>query len=89
MGCFINSISAQQKINITADFQNTPLSNALSSIEGQTDYLFYYKQDWISPYSVTANFKDTPLATALTTIFKETELNYIIRENASFSLKIL
>lgn len=80
MGCFINSISAQQKTNITVDFQNTPLSNALSSIEAQTDYHFYYKQDWISPYSVTANFKGTPLLTALSTIFKETELNYIIRE---------
>jgi hypothetical protein len=80
IGCYINSISAQQKIKITVDFQNTPLSNVLSSIETQTDYHFYYKQDWISSHSVTANFENTPLLTALSTIFKETDLNYIIRE---------
>ncbi|HEA30752.1 MAG TPA: TonB-dependent receptor [Leeuwenhoekiella sp.] len=79
LSCFVKNVSAQEKEDISVDFENTSLSNALSSIEDQTDYRFYYKEDWLTSYKVSATFNNAPLETVLTTIFKETELNYVIR----------
>ncbi len=62
------------------DFENSSLTAALSSIEKQTVYKFYHKQDWLTPYKITYSFKNASLETVLTTIFNKTDLNYIIRD---------
>ncbi|MGB3774545.1 MAG: carboxypeptidase-like regulatory domain-containing protein [Leeuwenhoekiella sp.] len=78
--CRIKNLYAQHESSISQTFQETSLSKVLSSIENNTDYNFYYKQEWLKPYKVTATFRNASLEIVLNTIFKETELNYIIRD---------
>ncbi|WP_316931590.1 carboxypeptidase-like regulatory domain-containing protein [Flavimarina sp. Hel_I_48] len=58
------------------------MTEALLSIENETDYRFYYKEEWLTPYTVNATFENAELETVLNALFKETELNYIIRDKS-------
>ena len=71
---------AQDLSNMSFDFRNIPLSEAIQKIEQQTEYSFFFKQEWINTLKVTGNFQNRKITTILDGILKDTDLNYIIRD---------
>lgn len=72
---------AQDKKNLNLNFANTSLSEAISQIEQQTDYHFFYRSKWIEEYKVTGDFREETIQPVLDELLKQTDLNYLLRGN--------
>ena len=66
------AVGHAQEERITLSFDNTPLDEAISSIEERSGLKFYFVEEWLGTSRITADFNDTPLDEVLDTIFQDT-----------------
>lgn len=71
---------AENKL-ITISFENTPLTSVFDMLEQQTDYTFYYIDDWVANTNVSGNYKNETVATILEDLLAETVLNFYVTED--------
>jgi len=75
----VSSLSIAQ--NISLNFENTPLKEAILKIESQTDYQFYYIENWINDLSVSGKYTNLTIDAILEDLLNVTDLNYYISNN--------
>jgi len=84
---FIFLLSAQTLFSqtqdklITISFENTPLPSVMEQLEDQTNYTFYYVDDWVANTYVSGTYRNETFTTILEDIFTETVLNFYITED--------
>ncbi|MEM1120727.1 MAG: carboxypeptidase-like regulatory domain-containing protein, partial [Bacteroidota bacterium] len=64
-------------IQVTANYQNSPLPRVLGQLEQDLDVRFYYKGDELPKRTINRNFQKTPLSEVLTELLRETSLGYM------------
>src|SRR6187402_1082546 len=76
------SFSQEKTKKISIEFNNTDLKSALENIEKNTDYKFYFDQNWFKNETIIINkkYENTSIEDILTSIFEKTDLNYFISE---------
>ena len=75
----ISAIGLSQDLSLK--FNNTPLREALITIEEQSDYAFFFVEDWLVDKQVSGSFSDASVTDVLDVFFNETNLNYYITDN--------
>ena len=71
MCCLLSAGLAQaQEKRITAEFKDTPLSEALKQLEKKSDYKILFTYDDVQNYRVTATRKNLDITEALTEVLK-------------------
>ena len=71
MCCLLSVGLAQaQEKRITAEFKDTPLSEALKQLEKKSDYKILFTYDDVQNYRVTATLKNLSITEALTEVLK-------------------
>ena len=69
--CMLSAGLAQaQEKRITAEFKDTPLSEALKQLEKSSDYKILFTYDDVQDYRVTATLKNATIIEALTEVLK-------------------
>lgn len=76
--CTIKSATAQEQgeIQINGTFRDQPLQVFFDSLETKYNLRFFYKKEWISPYTISKEFRNTPLIQALNNIFLDNKLTF-------------
>jgi len=72
---------SQEKIISTISFDETPLKEAFIEIENQTDYNFFYIDNWLEGKTVTGNFNDVTVSKILENLLDDTVLNFYITQD--------
>ncbi|WP_339697011.1 TonB-dependent receptor [uncultured Marixanthomonas sp.] len=78
---FVQVSVAQDTSTVSVSFNNTPLKEALSTIEKQTEYHFFYLDKWLEGKTVSGNFDNTTMDTLLIELLDKTVLNYYITKD--------
>ncbi len=80
--------TAQDK-NITVNFTNVSLADALVKIETVSDYQMYFDASWLTDQTqiINQNFVNTPVSEIVGTLLTETPLNYYIAANKIILIK--
>lgn len=65
---------AQERLSIR--FLNTSQKEALLQIEANSNYQFFFLEEWLTGPPITANFEDASIETILSTLFEETSINF-------------
>ena len=73
----------ETKNDFSFEFNNANLNSVIQIIESNSDYKFYYDNQWIDSNKtiITESFKNQTIAAVLTKILSKTELNYFIDTN--------
>ncbi|SFU28041.1 TonB-dependent Receptor Plug Domain [Pustulibacterium marinum] len=74
-------VFAQEKDNYSITFSSDNLEAAVLKIEAETNYKFYFQEEWMSAYdhlSLKQEFKDQPIEAILSYVFSDTNLNFLI-----------
>ena len=74
-------LAAQTKTEITVSFNNTPLKEAVLTVEALSNQKFYFQESWLKGYFVTKNFENAPLRTVLEGIFSNTNINFVFYDD--------
>lgn len=80
----VYSYSQEQLISIS--FDNTPLTEAVDSIEELSGLKFFYVEEWLGSTSVSGTYSDQPVDSILEDIFRSTLINFYISDNGSVIL---
>ena len=81
---FITSIGFTQ--NITVDFNNAPLQEAMITMESKTNYQFYFVEEWLKDITVSGTYTDVSVPTILNELLAETNLNFYITKDSKIIL---
>ncbi len=86
--CFlaIQATFAQDTLSARFQFENTPLKEAIKTIENKTDYRFFYLDEWLQNFTVSGNFDNEPISNLLESILNKTVLNFYISEDKKIIL---
>ena len=76
--CITSIYSQEQKI--TLNINSLSQKESIQLIEKQTNFKFYYIEDWLSTTKKTKNFVNAEIDDVLNFIFENTNLNYYIFE---------
>lgn len=82
MLCAFTAAFSQQQSNITINFQNIALKDALIKLEATSGYKFYYQEHWFldSPM-VSGSYNQQSLKEILNVLFEKSNLNFLIQDN--------
>ncbi len=69
---------SQTEKSITISFNNTPIKEAIIELENQTNFHFYFQEDWFGDLTVSQTFSNTAIKDVLFKIFNQTSINYHI-----------
>ena len=75
----ISAIGLSQDLSLK--FNNTPLKEALITIEEQSNYTFFFVEEWLADKQVSGSFSDVSVTDVLDAFFNETNLNYYITDD--------
>ena len=75
---FVQVASSQ---NLSFNWNQTSMSEALEEIESKSDYQFYFSNDWLKGLELTGNFQGTQIEDLLTGIFNGTNLQFVLLDN--------
>ena len=74
----LTSIYAQNNTNISGEYSSIPLKEVITHIESQTNYKFYFLEEWTQGIKVNKTFNNEELSSVLETILEDTSLNFHI-----------
>ena len=80
----INSFAQEQQISIS--FDETPLEEAVNSIEELSGLQFFYVDEWLENTTVSGSYTNENLDTVLDDIFKSTLINFFINDDGTVIL---
>lgn len=84
---FIRHGTAQEiGTKISVSFENVNMVDALKTIEAETDYHFFYLEQWIRGESVTGEYQNAEVASILEDIFRNSVINFYIMDDKSVIL---
>tara|TARA_R110000796_G_scaffold250788_2_gene380558 strand:- start:54742 stop:57513 length:2772 start_codon:yes stop_codon:yes gene_type:complete len=78
---FSESLFCQEKENYSFEFNSISIKDALSKIELETNFHFYYAEEWVITDSIAKNYTNKSIDFILDDIFKNSSINYFIDEN--------
>lgn len=80
---FLNFQAAftQNDFNGKFQFENTPLKEVIAAIEIETEYRFYYLDEWLENATVTGDFINEDISSLLDSVLNNTLLNFYITED--------
>ncbi len=73
--------SQTQEKRISVSFQDTPLASVFEQLEQQTNYTFFYIEDWVANTIVSGNYENETVSTILEDVLNETVLNFYTAED--------
>jgi hypothetical protein len=73
--------SAQEQIRLSGNFTNSSLKDILLDIEEQTNYNFFFMDEWVESETISVKYDALPLEEILQTVLAPTSLNYYIKED--------
>lgn len=79
--CSLAELSYTQNARVTINKRNVALSEVLSEIEKQTDYLFIYNNEVNSNEKVTVSAKQKAVSEVLNSILKDKDMTYSMEGN--------
>lgn len=81
---FIGIISghSQDLPNISGQYSATPIEEVIVDFERQTDFKFFFLDEWINGVTVTKTYDNENINNALQSLFEDTSLNFYIEENS-------
>ena len=85
MFVFIAELSFAQdidSISISADFQNSALTDILTEIEAHHPIRFFYKEDWIPDHQINISFQEASIFNILDALTEPYDLNYLVYYNS-------
>lgn len=74
------------KMSLT--FENESLKSVLNTIEDNSNFTFYYVEDWLGTSLLSGNYQNVTISHILDFIFKDTYLNYFIFDNSKIILTL-
>ena len=72
---------SQTEQSITIIFNDTPLKQAVLELENQSNYHFFFQDDWFGDLKVTKSFTNASIKEVLFGIFNQTSINYHVLDN--------
>jgi len=80
---FVFTFSSAQENNKKFSFQfnNASIQEVVNSIENESDYSFYFIEEWFNEYSITNNFSELTIDQLLNELFNETLINFYINKD--------
>lgn len=64
--------------NLTVNFGNIPMKQALETLEKKSGYHFYYLNDWLKELQVSGDYQNQGITQILRDILKDTDLNFLV-----------
>ena len=83
---FLCAIVQAQEQQISIDFDDVALEDAVMAIEAQTGMRFFYVAEWFGRTRVSGNYENQPLDEVLEDIFKDTLINFYLANDGSVVL---
>lgn len=85
----LSFIGTAQDKNITVEFSNATLSDALLKIESVSNYKLYFEPSWLTeqPKTITQKFVDAPISDVVSSLINDTPLNYYVAGNKIILIK--
>ena len=77
---------SQNQNTISVNFTDASIGEVIQQIEANSDYHFYFVEEWLGDKTVTGNFNNVSVQEVLDAIFKDTVLNYYLLENKEIVL---
>lgn len=71
-----------QQSNITIEFRNLSLKEALIQLEVTSGYKFYFQEEWFVKTDVSGAYSQKPLSEILSKILENSNLNFFIRDKS-------
>ena len=72
---------SQNQNTISVNFTDASIGEVIQQIEANSDYHFYFVDEWLGDKRVTGNYNNVPVQEVLDAVFKDTVLNYYLLEN--------
>ena len=83
---FVSVWGYSQETQISISFEETPLQEAVNSIEEITGLRFFYVDDWLEGSRVSGTYENELVDVVLEDIFKSTLINFYIDDSGSVIL---
>ncbi len=80
------SIFFAQDNKVSIEFKNLTPKEILITLEKQTNFTFYFIEDWLDPKKISVNFKDASIQDILNTLFRGTQINFKVIDNKKIIL---
>ncbi|MBV6646235.1 MAG: TonB-dependent receptor [Cyclobacteriaceae bacterium] len=71
-------LACQDQPPLQFDFRNTPLLQAIGTLEEQGICNFYFQDHWISDYTITGQARTETLADLISTLLSSTDLHFVL-----------
>lgn len=75
---FFSGFAQVSKTEITIDFQDITMQEAIKEIEKKSDFKFYYAEEWFDTKTINKTYNDVTISDLLEDLLKETALNFFI-----------
>ncbi|SHJ06607.1 TonB-dependent receptor [Aquimarina spongiae] len=72
---------SQNQTTISVNFTDASIGEVIQEIEANSNYHFYFVEEWLGDKRVTGNYNNVPVQEVLNAIFKDTVLNYYLLDN--------
>ncbi len=72
---------SQNQTTISVNFTDASIGEVIQQIEANSDYHFYFVDEWLGDKRVTGNYNNVSVQEVLDAVFKDTVLNYYLLEN--------
>ena len=85
--CFFSKINAQiDSVRVSIAIENKPITSVFKIIEEQTNYKFYYINDWFGKEVFSLAYKNVSVNQLLSEVLEKTEINFFIKDEESIFL---
>ena len=79
--CNVFILQAQNNVpNVSINISNQPITSVFEIIEQQTNYKFYYINDWFGAQTISANYTDIRVDQLLKNSLDKTDVNFFIKD---------
>ena len=72
---------SQNQNTISVNFTDASIGEVIQQIEANSDYHFYFVDEWLGDKRVSGNYNNVSVQEVLDAIFKDTVLNYYLLDN--------
>ncbi len=73
-------VFSQTDKNISVNFNNISLKEAVLKVETLSERNFYFDENWLKGYFITQSFENEPLSEVLKGLFQNTNINYVFKD---------
>lgn len=78
--CFLGYFSLHSQTNLEIDFQDASFFEMVDSLEKQTQFHFFYQDEWVDDLKITTKGTYNDFPSLLSDVLSDTDLHYFITE---------